>query len=115
MKGYKGMDANMQCRGMQYEVGKTYHVDGDIRVCQNGIHFCERLTDVFRFYKRDDSRFFEVLANGAIQGDGRKNAASDLTVVRELKEIEINKLVYGNGYGNGYGNLQKICMFEGGN
>lgn len=24
---YKAMDKNMQCRGKQYEVGKTYHED----------------------------------------------------------------------------------------
>ena len=35
MKGYKGMDANMQCRGMQFEIGKTYKVDGEIKLCEN--------------------------------------------------------------------------------
>lgn len=32
MIGYKGMDANMQCRGMQFEVGNSYHVDGVIEI-----------------------------------------------------------------------------------
>ena len=103
MKGYKGMDAHMQCRGMQYEVGKTYRVDGEIRVCRNGLHFCERLTDVFNHYERDGNRFFEVVASGQIKKGGDKNAASELTVVRELTDIEINRAVYGDGYGNGIG------------
>ena len=30
---YKGMDSNMQCRGMQYEVGKEFSVDGKIECC----------------------------------------------------------------------------------
>ena len=53
MKGYKGMNADMTCRGMRYEVGKSYHVDGNITVCERGLHFCERLTDVFDYYKRE--------------------------------------------------------------
>ena len=105
MKGYKGMDANMRCRGMQYEVGKSYHVDGNVEVCSNGLHFCERLTDVFDFYERDGNRFFEVEASGTIKTDGRKSAASDLLIVRELTDIVINRTAYGkgNGYGYGYG------------
>ena len=125
MKGYKGMNAHMKCRGMQYEVGKTYHVDGGINVCSNGMHFCERLNDVFDFYKREGNRFFEVEASGVVKTEGRKSAASDLRIIRELDDIEINRTVYGNGYGDGdgygygygngygdgYGNIQRVLMF----
>ena len=104
MKGYKGMDANMQCRGMQFEVGKTYHVDGDIKVCENGLHFCEQLIKVFDFYERNDSnRFFEIEASGTIKTDLTKSAASDMRIIRELSDIEVNRTVYGYGYG--YGNV----------
>ena len=101
MKGYKGMDEYMKCRGMQYEVGKTYHADGNINVCSNGLHFCKRLKDVFDHYGRDGNRFFEVEASGTVKTEGRKSAASELKIVRELDDIEINRTVY--GYGNGYG------------
>ena len=122
MKGYKGMDASMRCRGMQYEVGKSYHVDGAIEVCQNGLHFCERLRDVFDYYERDGNRFFEVEASGTVRTEGRKSAASDLIIIRELEDIEINRIAYGNGngygygdgdgYGDGYGkNIQAILIF----
>lgn len=104
MKGYKGMDSDMRCRGMQYEVGKSYHVDGKISVCRNGLHFCERLNDVFKFYERDGNRFFEVEASGTVKTDRRKSAASDLTIIKELTVIEINRIIYGNGIGDGDGN-----------
>ena len=103
MKGYKGMDSNMQCRGMQFEVGKRYHVDGNISVCHNGLHFCKQLKDVFDFYAADGNRFFEIEASGTVETAGRKSAASDLFIVRELNAIEVNRIVYGDGYGNGYG------------
>ena len=111
MKGYKGMDKDMQCRGMQYEVGKTYHVGGNIKLCENGLHFCENLFDVFNFYDNDGSnRFFEVIAAGVIASYGNKCAASHLKIIRELSRIEINRSYYGrgnsygDGYGDGYGN-----------
>lgn len=114
MKGYKGMNSEMKCRGMQFEVGKTYHVDGEISVCRNGLHFCERLTDVFDYYGRDGNRFFVVEAHGCVMMEGSKSAASDLTVVRELTDVEINRTLYstsdgsnngtGYGYGHCYGN-----------
>ena len=103
MKGYKGMNANMQCRGMQFEVGKSYHVDGEIEPCQNGLHFCEKLSDVFDYYDRDRNRFFEIEASGDIKTEDNKKAASDIRIVKELSDVEINRTVYGDGYGYGYG------------
>lgn len=105
MKGYKGMNADMTCRGMQFEVGKKYHVDGKIEVCHNGLHFCKNLSDVFGYYHRylNRNRFFIVDVSGTIKTDGNKSAASDMEIIRELNEIEINRVVYGNGYGCGYG------------
>jgi hypothetical protein len=97
------MDKNMQCRGMQFEVGKSYHVDGEIIPCENGLHFCERLIDVFDFYKYNGNRFFEVEASGTVKKLESKSVASDIYVVRELSDIEINRTVYGNGYGCGFG------------
>ena len=102
MKGYKGMDANMQCRGMQYEVGKSYHIDGDIAPCLRGLHFCKNLQDVFGYYGPENrNRFFEIEATRTIVKEGRKFATSDMTLVRELQEKEIKRTCYGNGFGSG--------------
>ncbi len=30
---YKAFDKNMQCRRFQYEVGKEYEMDGEIKCC----------------------------------------------------------------------------------
>ena len=105
MKGYKGMTKDMTCRGMPFEIGESYHIEGNVTLCRNGLHFCEKLTDVFEFYHPDESRFFEIVANGDINTDGKKSAASDITIVRELTAKEINRARYGDGdgYGNGYG------------
>ena len=92
MKGYKGMNKDMTCRGMKFKVGGTYHVDGEIKLCSNGLHFCKNLKDVFEFYKRDnDNRFFEVETDSLIQTDGKKSVTSDLTIIRELADKEVNR------------------------
>lgn len=104
MKGYKGMTAYMYCRGMKYEIGKTYHED-NIALCKRGLHFCKNLNDVFLFYSREDgSRFFEVEATGKIMLGDYKCCTSDLTIVRELTDVEVNRNYYGKGYGFAYDN-----------
>ena len=104
MKGYKGMNADMTCREFQYEIGKTYCVDGDVKLCKNGFHFCKNLKDVFQFYENyKGNRFFEVEGN-VIESDGVKCVADKIIIIRELTKKEVIRCYYGNGYGNGNGN-----------
>ena len=68
---YKGMDSNMQCRGMQYEVGKEFSVDGKIECCGNGLHACERPLDVLGYYPPGTgARYFRVEQSGEMARDG---------------------------------------------
>ena len=112
-KGYKGFDSNLRCRGFQYEVGKTYHHNGDISLCSSGFHYCDELSQCFEFYDRFSSRFCEVEAFGDVEKTTEKNCCSDIRIVRELSREEINKHIYGDGNGDGYsyGDIQKILSF----
>ena len=83
---YKAMDKNMQCRGKQYEVGKTYHEDR-ADCCHAGMHACENPFDVLHYYPLKDSpRFFEVECGGDVDKseEDSKLACTELTVKGEL-------------------------------
>ena len=68
---YKGMNSKMQCRGMQYAVGKEFSVNGDIECCGNGLHACERPLDVFGYYAPGTgARYFRVEQSGDMARDG---------------------------------------------
>ena len=68
IKGYKGFDKDLKCRGFQYEVGKEYSTDKAV-ACNTGFHYCENPMDVLGFYTPCDdtgnpNRFCEVEGSG---------------------------------------------------
>ena len=91
---YKAMDKNMQCRGKQYEVGKTYHED-EADCCHAGMHACENPLDVLHYYHVSDGvRFFQVECGGEVDksGDDSKLACTEMTVNGELKLTDMLKI-----------------------
>ena len=71
IRGFKGFDKDLKCRGFQYEIGKDYDQEGKVKCCERGFHFCENPFDVFRYYSPSDSRYCEV------EGDGNADKAND--------------------------------------
>lgn len=59
IKAYKGFDKNMQCRGFQFEEGKSYE-EPEAILCKKGFHACENPIDVFRHYAPGESIFRKV-------------------------------------------------------
>ena len=91
---YKGFDKNLKCRGFQYEVGKEYEMDGDIKCCERGFHACESPLEVFDHYDMLNSRFAEVEQSGEIdkEEDTTKVCSSRIKVKAELKLADIINL-----------------------
>ena len=87
-KGYKGLDEDMNAilgDGMHYELGKWYEVDGKIKPCKNGFHFCKKLEDTHRYYDLFHSRLFEIEADGKImEASNTKMVCSRIRLVREI-------------------------------
>ena len=99
IKGYKGFDKDLKCRGYQYEIGKTHEMDESVELCERGFHAVPAENsplDVFGFYAPADdngipNRFCEVEASGTIKKSDDKIAASKLKVVAEIGIVGIVK------------------------
>ena len=70
MKAYKGFNRDLTCSGYQFEEGKTYEHEGDVRLCESGFHACEYPMDCLRYYEPCESVYHEVELDGV--SDERK-------------------------------------------
>lgn len=92
--GYKVFNPDWTCRGFQYEVGKTYILDGDLQICVRGFHFCKKLSDCFNYYRFDPENKVAVIeASGAIVETDDKCATDVITIIREMSWYEVLDLV----------------------
>ena len=91
---YKGFDKDFKCRDFQYEVGKTYEMDGNIKCCSRGFHACESPMEVFDHYDMLTSRFAEVEQSGEIdkEDNSTKICSSRIKIKAELKLADIINL-----------------------
>lgn len=86
IRGFKGFDKDLKCRGFQYEIGKDYEQEGEVKCCERGFHFCENPFDVFIYYSPSDSRYCEVegYGNADEANDDSKVATSNIHISAEI-------------------------------
>ena len=89
---FKGFNKNMQCRGYQFEVGKTFTHDGEVKACEGGFHACEYPLDVFNYYAPSDSRFARVDQIGDISRHDEDSKAASRSISIKA-EISIPSLI----------------------
>ena len=68
IKGVKGFNQDMTCRGFQYKEGETYETSR-ANVCEEGFHFCEKPIDVLSYYNPGQSVYHQVEGDGQIDRD----------------------------------------------
>ena len=103
MKGYKAFNNDMTTNhgdNTVYEVGKTYTVEGEIKICENGYHFCKKCVDVYDYYDKP-CRICEVSVTGAVQTQGNKSVGRKLKILRELTADEISSLCNSGNWNSG--------------
>ena len=82
IKAYKGFKKDMTCRDFQFEEGKEYVYDGEVKVCESGFHACERPLDCFDYYYPAESVYHEVELSDDISksSDDTKVAAKKIKI-----------------------------------
>ena len=86
-KKYKAFNEKLMCRDYQFEIGKTYEIEGDPILCENGFHFCRDMQKCFNYYDIR-SRICEIKAEDIIDEEN-KSVCRKITIVRELSQEEI--------------------------
>lgn len=93
IKSYKGFDKDFKCKDFQYEVGKEYEIEGEIKCCERGFHACESPMEVFDYYDMLNSRFAEVEQSGQIDkkddNKSTKICSSRIKIKAELNLADI--------------------------
>ena len=96
IKGVKGFDKNMKCRGFQFDENKEFVYNEEIKCCESGFHFCENPIDVFKYYKNKDGNIFcEVagIGNIDISKDDSKISVSKLDIKFRISIEKIRELI----------------------
>jgi hypothetical protein len=100
--GYKGTDKNMQCKNVQFELGKTYYIDdknevkelpdgyniikSNVKMCsKEAIHYCNELEQVFKHYTDNGlNRFFKVEILGEYKDEHGKSGCRCIKFLEEI-------------------------------
>ena len=86
MIGYKAFNKDLTCRGFQYEIGKTYSIEGLPILCQTGFHFCKNIADTYRYYPMsDNTRICKIEAIGEIVTENNiKYCTNKIKILEEI-------------------------------
>ena len=88
----KGFDANLRCRGYQFELGATYEHAGTVEACSSGFHGVEGCPlEVFNYYPPGESRYTTAEQSGALsrQGNDSKIASAKISIGVELRIADL--------------------------
>ena len=89
MKGYKGFEPGLICRGKQYAENTVFEEE-EAKICSYGMHFCENPFDVLGYYgftndNGDFNEFAEVEALDEVKtNDNRKFCTKKLKIGAKL-------------------------------
>ena len=89
IKGYKGFNKDMTCRGKQYKENTTYEENGN-GICNDGVmHFCKNPWDVLNYYpivneNGEISEFADVEAQGELFQQEDKCSTTKLHIGAKL-------------------------------
>ena len=102
MIGYKAFNKDLTCKGFQYEIGKTYSIEGLPILCQQGFHFCENIIDTYKYYPMsDNTRICKIEAIGEIiTNDNIKYCTNKIKILEEITDDSKRK---GNANSNNTG------------
>lgn len=98
VKGFKVFRPDWTCspngNTKQYTCPGKFEEEGEIDVCNHGMHFCQTAADCFNYYSfNSENKVAEVIAYGEVRTDGDKSCTDKLEIVREIPWDEVLRIV----------------------
>ena len=111
-KAYKVFEPDWTCRDYDFKdeksnaIGTTHKIEGQIRICDHGFHYCPKLVDCFNYYDFDSkNKVAEIEVIGDFKDDNNgKEVTSEFKIIRELTWFEVLELVNIGTDNTGYRN-----------
>lgn len=108
-EGYKIFNEDWKCIDYCYAdengtaVGTVHKIEGELIICYNGFHFCEKLEDCFDYYiPIQCNKIAKVRAYGEIIDGCEKSCCSIIEIVEELHWDDIHIKMADKGISNVY-------------
>ena len=87
MTGYKATNADLTCQGFQFEIGKWHEIEGEIKLCKRGFHFCIHASGPSCYYDGASTRVFKIEAEQVLEVPTEAGADFKL-VSKRIKLVE---------------------------
>lgn len=119
---FKAFNEDFICRDFQYEVGKSYHMDGEIMICKKGFHACKNPLDIFNYYPIFNLKIAIVKLWGAVDLQlgldnfnidiyNSKLCASDIYIEEEIDYTDLPKYFRNFAKTQGYESDFLMCSY----
>ena len=91
----------LKCRNKIYTIDEKSTVRGKLKLCQNGIHYCTNIFDIFDYYHGEYGKDFVIgvceVSDENIEGDGdSKRCARWVKPTKILTREEVIKIMNGD-------------------
>lgn len=98
-KAFKIENGELHCRGKVYREGKRHYVRGTLKMCENGIHYCTNLFEIFNYYSGvidKDIAIYEIdVGDKVLTSDSSKCCTNSCVLKRRLYREDIIKILNG--------------------
>ena len=96
--GFKVFNPDWTCspngNTKQYACPGKFEEEGELYICDHGMHFCQTAADCFNYYDFDsNNKVAEVIAYGEVLTEDDKSCTNKLEIVREITWDEVLRTV----------------------